>query len=239
MRRGLWVGAAVLLALVAAIPLWLALDGDGERRAAALQEPTSSGDVATLTLTSAASGTLAIPVQSFSLSMTSPRDAASGLATGQPRYGPLRILKQVDASSPALFKMVVNNEGITAATLETKDSLGRSVLSYSFTNARVSRWQDGKREELEIHYEEMTSSVGTLPKGGTAGIGVMSAPTLGAGKVSIQDFVTGVVSPTEAATGLASGKRQHKPVMVLRSLHPTWPMLHTKIRNSQNSSSPK
>ena len=237
MRRGILVGAAILVAVAAAIPLWLALDDGGDRRAAALQEPTAAGDVAKLTLTGSVSGPLTLQVQSYSLGAMSPRDVASGQATGQVRHEPLRILKAVDSSSPNLFRMLVSNENISAATLELQgpDATGRLVtyMSYSFSNARVSHWKDGKREELEIHYADVTSKVGTVPKGQSAGIGLMSASSLGAEKLPIQDFLTSVKSPTDASTGLPTGKRQHKPVMVLRPLNATWPTLWTKLENNQ------
>ncbi len=41
MRRGIWIGAAVLIAFAAAIPVWLVLDDDGgERTQGALTQPT-------------------------------------------------------------------------------------------------------------------------------------------------------------------------------------------------------
>jgi type VI secretion system secreted protein Hcp len=46
----------------------------------------------------------------------------------------------------------------------------------------------------------------------------MTAPGIGAGPVPIVGFATGVVSPRDPATGLATGKRQHKPVVVRRAI---------------------
>ncbi len=36
MKRGLWIGAAILVAAAAAIPLWLVVDDGGDRRAGAV-----------------------------------------------------------------------------------------------------------------------------------------------------------------------------------------------------------
>lgn len=41
MKRGLWIGAAILVAAAAAVPLWLSLD-DGSRNQAALAETTEA-----------------------------------------------------------------------------------------------------------------------------------------------------------------------------------------------------
>jgi hypothetical protein len=40
MKRALLIGAAALIALAAAVPLWMALDGEGERTQASLTETT-------------------------------------------------------------------------------------------------------------------------------------------------------------------------------------------------------
>jgi hypothetical protein len=42
MKRGLWIGAAILVAAAAAIPLWLVVDDGGDRRAGALSPERSS-----------------------------------------------------------------------------------------------------------------------------------------------------------------------------------------------------
>jgi hypothetical protein len=41
MKRGIWIGAAILVAAAAAVPLWLSLDG-GSRNQAALAETTET-----------------------------------------------------------------------------------------------------------------------------------------------------------------------------------------------------
>lgn len=60
MRRGIFLGAAVLIAAAAAIPLWLVFDDDGDRRTAALTTDRSSG-VGSLSIDGTAIG----PIQSL------------------------------------------------------------------------------------------------------------------------------------------------------------------------------
>ncbi|WP_028321021.1 type VI secretion system tube protein TssD [Desulfatiglans anilini] len=49
---------------------------------------------------------------SFKDSVRTAREAATGMATGQRTYEPLRIVKRIDKSSPLLFKALTNNEVI-------------------------------------------------------------------------------------------------------------------------------
>lgn len=49
---------------------------------------------------------------SFSHAVTTAREAASGLASGRRQYSPLKITKRIDASSPLLYKALVENQRI-------------------------------------------------------------------------------------------------------------------------------
>jgi type VI secretion system secreted protein Hcp len=50
--------------------------------------------------------------------VVSPRDAASGLATGRRQHKPFTITKELDQSSPLLYRALVNNETITEWELQ-------------------------------------------------------------------------------------------------------------------------
>src|SRR6187402_2164909 len=51
-----------------------------------------------------------IAVHSFHHHITSPRDSASGQATGKRQHGPFTIIKEIDKSTPLLHKALVDNE---------------------------------------------------------------------------------------------------------------------------------
>ena len=55
-----------------------------------------------------------ILVHSFSHEIVSPRDAASGLPTGKRQHRPVTVLKEVDSSSPLLWRALVSNEVLVA-----------------------------------------------------------------------------------------------------------------------------
>lgn len=59
-----------------------------------------------------------IMVIAVSHEIVSPRDPASGQATGKRQHKPFVITKQVDKSSPLLFNALVNNENITSWELQ-------------------------------------------------------------------------------------------------------------------------
>jgi len=54
----------------------------------------------------------------FSYEITSPRDAASGQATGKRRHGAVTFTKEWGAASPQLFAALVTNEPIKSALFE-------------------------------------------------------------------------------------------------------------------------
>ena len=58
-----------------------------------------------------------IEILEFNHSVTSPRDAASGLSTGRRQHQPIVITKLIDGASPQLFEALARNETVTL-TLE-------------------------------------------------------------------------------------------------------------------------
>ncbi|MEK7863105.1 MAG: type VI secretion system tube protein TssD, partial [Chloroflexota bacterium] len=56
-----------------------------------------------------------ISVQYLQSKIVSPRDAASGLATGKRQHEPLVVRKTVDRSTPLLLNALVTNENLTEA----------------------------------------------------------------------------------------------------------------------------
>ncbi|MGZ8702107.1 MAG: type VI secretion system tube protein Hcp [Gaiellaceae bacterium] len=233
MKRGILIAVAVLVALAAAPALWLVLDdGGGDRRSAALVEPTASGDVGRLTLTGVKSGVLTIPVQSFSWGMVVPQSASTGQASGQARHNPLQIIKPIDANSPVLFSMLVTNENLSSAKLDLLNAGGAPYLTYNFANASIGNWDDDTSEKLTLYYQSFTASllkaVRPVAPGGQV-VGQLTAPSIGAASMPIVGFAAGVSSPRDPASGLPTGKRQHKPATIRRAIDSWDPAVLTKV----------
>lgn len=75
----------------------------------------------------------------------SPRDMATGQASGRRQYGPLCITKEVGASSPQFFQATVTNEVLKSALFRfmRTNPNGEEYVYYSLklTNATVSNYK--------------------------------------------------------------------------------------------------
>ena len=72
----------------------------------------------------------------------SPRDAASGLPTGKRMHKPFRITKEIDSSSPVLYRMMVTNENIVDVELRFwrpgATGVEQQYYTVKLTNASIS-----------------------------------------------------------------------------------------------------
>lgn len=113
-----------------------------------------------------------IMVIAVSHEILSPRDAASGIATGKRMHKPFVITKELDKSSPLLYNVLVSNENLTEFVLDfwrpnaasATGGAGVEVQHYSvkLTNARISDIKftmlNNKNPELTRYaeYEEVS-----------------------------------------------------------------------------------
>jgi type VI secretion system secreted protein Hcp len=78
----------------------------------------------------------------FTFEIGSPRDAATGQASGKRQYKPLQITKQLGAASPQFFQALTTNEVLQSVTLEfTKTNAnGEEIVFYTIklTNATIA-----------------------------------------------------------------------------------------------------
>jgi type VI secretion system secreted protein Hcp len=84
-----------------------------------------------------------IVAYSFGHNIISPRDAASGLPTGKRQHSPLKILKEIDKSSPLLYQALVRNENLTRVKLKfyrisDKTGLEELYFTIELLNASIS-----------------------------------------------------------------------------------------------------
>jgi len=111
-----------------------------------------------------------IMVIAVSHEIVSPRDAASGLATGKRQHKPFVITKELDKSTPLLFNALVNNENIStwellhfSPQISAAGGTGAEVNHYTvkLTNAKIvsirSVMLNNKNPELTRYaeYEEV------------------------------------------------------------------------------------
>ena len=78
----------------------------------------------------------------FVLEITSPRDAASGQASGRRQFKPLQITKQIGAASPQFLQALATNEVLPTVTLDflKTNQNGEEYVYYTIklTNATVA-----------------------------------------------------------------------------------------------------
>ena len=80
-----------------------------------------------------------IEALSFSYGVISPRDPATGMATGKRQHKPVRIKKEWSPSSRQIFQALVNNELLKEITMDffAVDSTGRIVLDHTIRLANA------------------------------------------------------------------------------------------------------
>jgi type VI secretion system secreted protein Hcp len=108
-----------------------------------------------------------IMIIAASHSVMSPRDAASGLATGKRMHKPFVTTQELDKSVPLLFNVLVNNENITEWTLKfwepSSTGAEKQYFTIKLTNATIAsidfRMANNKhpdlmkfKEYLEVSY---------------------------------------------------------------------------------------
>jgi len=104
----------------------------------------------------------------------SPRDAASGLATGRRMHKPIIFIREIGKASPILMKAMTDNEVLTSVVMEVWEQSDTGVkpqllYTITLTNARcvgVRQWSDvgsngrtatsGAMEEVSFTYEKIT-----------------------------------------------------------------------------------
>ena len=74
-----------------------------------------------------------IMVIAFNHEVQSPRDVATGQATGKRMHKPFVITKEIDKSSPLLYTALVNNENITSWELQCFAASNRGVEVNNYT----------------------------------------------------------------------------------------------------------
>lgn len=90
----------------------------------------------------------------FASEVSSPRDAASGMATGKRTHSPIVFTKQWGAASPQLFQAAVTNEVLKSVLFEflATDKTGKEHVfqSVKLTNVTIS----DLRRSLDEHTAE-------------------------------------------------------------------------------------
>ena len=104
-----------------------------------------------------------IMVIAVSHEIVSPRDPASGLPTGKRMHKPFVITKELDKSTPVLYKALTNNENLPEFALDVYDQVAgveKLVYTVKLTNANIASIRivekDGKPvQEIAFTYQKI------------------------------------------------------------------------------------
>ncbi|MEJ7830486.1 MAG: type VI secretion system tube protein TssD [Segetibacter sp.] len=98
-----------------------------------------------------------IPALGFHYEVKSPRDTASGLATGKRQHQPVTIIKRWDGSSPQLFQALVTNELLKTVFFEfiRTNNNGEEQVYYTIklTNASVISYEPSINQQNALSPE--------------------------------------------------------------------------------------
>ena len=136
---------------------------DGAQGPAGPAAPSPDAIQATAEIVGAKSGPIAgdgpngkVIVIAVSHEIVSPRDLATGQSSGKRQHKPLTIRKEIDKSTPLLYKAVTTNEVLSSVTL-TYFKGGSPVMTVKLTNANIaSLSQSGGTESLSFTYQKIT-----------------------------------------------------------------------------------
>jgi type VI secretion system secreted protein Hcp len=100
-------------------------------------------------------------VYQFSHEVLSPRDTATGQATGKRQHKPIRFVKRKDKASPQLYQALVNNENLTKVVFKWFRPKVRAqgeehYYTVELLNASVCELQDVLPDTLDPQYANAT-----------------------------------------------------------------------------------
>lgn len=163
MRRGIWVGAAIVVAIAAAIPLWLVLDDGGVRRLGAI-DAASTGQAGQLTL-AGVNGGAPIPIDAFAFRLSRP------VGSAQPEVDSIGVELRLGTNLTQLVNRAVAGSISATGKVELVRSINGTLtayLTFNLTNVRVDGFDDGYSttsgsveggaEKITLRYEALTMS---------------------------------------------------------------------------------
>jgi hypothetical protein len=144
MKNTLLIAGVFAGAVVAAVLAWAVFGGSGERRQAALQEPTQSGSIGDLTL-DGVSGASQLPIESFNW------HAAWAGGSNPVAVDPLEVLRRPGEVSPALFTALPTHANVGSGEINLMEPESRPYLRFEVTgNPRLTDVGPGNHEKVGV-----------------------------------------------------------------------------------------
>src|SRR5262249_40982832 len=88
--------------------------------------------------------------------IVSPRDSATGLATGKRQHKPFTITKEIDKATPPLYRPTFTNQTLPTVTISLNDANGKAEATVKLTNAQVSdNVEQGSSQTVSFTYQKI------------------------------------------------------------------------------------
>jgi type VI secretion system secreted protein Hcp len=105
-----------------------------------------------------------LPLVSFDYSVISPRDVATGQASGKRQHKPITIVREIDSASPLLYQALVTNEALKSCVLvEPEAGVAGGTVTVTLANAQITAQTalvaDAKHPELDKTRKYETLSI--------------------------------------------------------------------------------
>ena len=98
-----------------------------------------------------------VPIGGLDHEIVSPRDVATGQASGRRQHKPITFVKVMGAPTPMLLNALVNNENLPTVKIAITDGTSNTVMTIELTNASVASWtQVGDHERVSMTYQKIT-----------------------------------------------------------------------------------
>lgn len=161
----------------------------------------------------------------------SPRDAASGQASGRR----MNQKAESDASQQDTAAREASSGQATGKTMANDDWSPRSNAAGSGAQMKNVSTGDVSGDQTAVRESPSKASTGLRESPTKASTGLRESPTKAStGKTAVADVdgdgaadktagSSDVKSPRDAASGQASGKRQHEPVRIIKEVEPASP----------------
>jgi type VI secretion system secreted protein Hcp len=127
-----------------------------------------------------------MPILAFEYLVQSPRDVATGQASGKRQWSPMTITKEVGVATPQIYQASISNETLVTAQIDfaRPDGSGKEVVyqTIQLTNGAIVKYQTYhgnlppapgsnrlqrlEKVTLEFEIEFVTGTGGAPPRGG-------------------------------------------------------------------------
>jgi type VI secretion system Hcp family effector len=193
-----------------------------------------------------------VPMETFELTGSSVRDTGTGMPTGRRQFTAAKIGRQSDDLSPLFLGASTRNVAFKTMDIDVVEQATEDRPAQTFTYHLHDAFLSGLHESggKGAGIEELAFSFGRMDMdgpnvrnepatGGGGGAGTMAVNGLqfGGGTIALNSVAWGVSSPSDRATGMATGKRRIQNVVITKDMDESSKSLMHALQTNQKLTS--